>query len=120
MSNFITILEEAPELAEMILDDSIIDFLKNADEEEIQAVKDYLEYLEKNKLKVSAEEAVSESLIPYLEKNSILYGTFLYPTTSLQESISNYPFKNIIKVLRENTSPKFITHKFAKAIHALS
>ncbi len=88
MSNFNTLLEnkELFALTETIFIESCNELIDALDEESIQKLEEYSTLLKDKKLKRSLEEEISEALMPIVEVNTVLYGSFLFDTAPIQES----------------------------------
>ena len=70
-------------------------------------MEEYVELLSNKKIKKSLECEISEAIYPILERNSILYSSFLYDLdNSIQENTELN--KNVLTVIRENSSSTFI------------
>src|SRR6056297_938880 len=109
MSNFQMLLENENLIiiAEEVFKDSCIELIQNLDEESLNKIQEYVELLSNKKIKRSLENEISEALTPILEKNTILYGTFLYETTPIQENVK-VSDKQMLTNIRENSRIDFI------------
>jgi hypothetical protein len=76
-------------------------------EEDMNKLYEYTELLRDKKLKKSLEAEISEALAPLLEKNTILYGSFLYDTAPLHESCCENAHYTLSQ-LRELLGSEFI------------
>jgi hypothetical protein len=63
---------------ENVFVDSCVDLIKRLDETGLAFIDEYIGLLEEKKVKKSLEMEISEALIPILENNAALYGTFLF------------------------------------------
>jgi hypothetical protein len=63
---------------ENVFVDSCVDLIKRLDETGLASIDEYIGLLEDKKVKKSLEMEISEALIPILENNAALYGTFLF------------------------------------------
>ena len=109
MSNFQMLLENENLIiiAEEIFKESCRELIQNLDEESSNKIQEYVELLSNKKIKRSLENEISEALTPILEKNAILYGTFLYETTPIQENV-DVSDKQMLTNIRENSRIDFI------------
>lgn len=76
-------------------------------EEDLNKLYEYSELLRNKQLKKSLEIEISEALTPLLEKNTILYGSFLYDTVPLTESCCESS-QSTLAHLRELLGSQFI------------
>src|SRR6056297_723524 len=111
MSNFQMLLENKNLnfIIEEVFKDSCRELIQNLDNASLDKLQEYTELLIDKKTKKSLETEISEALTPILEKNTILYGSFLYETSVIQEDINLE--KSILVTIRENIGTNFlITH----------
>jgi len=109
MSNFQSLLEneELIFIAEEVFKESCKELIQILDEPSIEKIEEYVSLLSNKKIKKSLECEISESLFPILEKNTILYGTFLYETQPIQENV-NFGNEQLLTNIRENSDINFI------------
>jgi len=109
MSNFNALLEskEYNVLVPTIVQESFRDLMSNLNEDDLQKIQEYSDLLKDKKLKRSLEEEISEAIMPILEFNTILYGSFLYETESIEEGCCS-DSKNILENLREMLGKEFV------------
>ena len=89
--------ENLTSVFETVFMESAEELLAGLNEEDLEKVAKYVALLKEKQVKPSEEEAVSEALVPFLEHNAALYGTFLYESVGevvdekkLLENIRNY------------------------------
>jgi hypothetical protein len=109
MSNFSKLLENENYnvLVPTIIEESFNDLICSLNEEDIQKVQEYCDLIKENKLKRSLEEEISEAIMPIIEHNTVLYGSFLYETEVLEEGCCS-DAKNILENLRSMVGKEFI------------
>ncbi len=109
MSNFSKLLENENYnvLVPAIIEESFNDLICSLNEDDIQKVQEYCDLIKENKLKRSLEEEISEAIMPIIEHNTVLYGSFLYETEVLEEGCCS-DAKNILENLRSMVGKDFI------------
>ena len=110
MSNFEMLLESENFvlIAEQVFKDSCRELLGKLNNESIDKIQEYVELLVNKKTKRSLETEISEALFPILEKNSVLYGSFLYETQPIQEDVKHE--KPILVTIRESSSAEYVVN----------
>jgi len=80
--------DELLPIAGEIFNNSVKELIESliGDQQSLKKLEEYVTLLNEKKNKKSLETEISEALTPILEKNTILYGTFLYETAPLQEN----------------------------------
>jgi uncharacterized protein (DUF2164 family) len=69
--------------------------------------------LKEKKVKPSEEAEISETLVPVLEHNAALYGTFLYE--SVEEELTDEDAKKLLETVREHFGREFIIEALSDA-----
>jgi len=99
-------------IAEEVLKDSCFELIQNLDEESVAKIEEYVGLLNEKKTKKSLENEISEALSPILERNTILYGSFLYETQPIEENATSE--KPVLVTIRENSSAEYVANVFTE------
>ena len=110
MSNFNTLMENKDfnTLIPEIVYESFTDLMVSLDDEQVQKLEEYSGLLNDKKLKRSLEEEISEALMPILERNTVLYGSFLYETVAIEEGCCE-DSKSKLSQIREMLGVEFVS-----------
>jgi len=110
MSNFNTLMENKNfnTLIPEIVYESFTDLMISLDDEQVQKLEEYSGLLNDKKLKRSLEEEISEALMPILERNTVLYGSFLYETVAIEEGCCE-DSKSKLSQIREMLGVEFVS-----------
>jgi len=110
MTNFNALMEnkDMNVLVPEIVWESFNEMIDLLDEEGLKKVQEYSDLLADKKVKKGLEQEISEALAPLLEKNTILYGQFLYETQAIEESCCE-DSKDKLSQIREVLGRKYIS-----------
>jgi hypothetical protein len=91
---------------ENVFVDSCVDLIKRLDETGLASIDEYIGLLEDKKVKKSLEMEISEALIPILENNAALYGTFLFEGDDVE--LTKEEAKTFLESVRGHFGREFI------------
>ncbi len=91
---------------ENVFVDSCVDLIKRLDETGLASIDEYISLLEDKKVKKSLEMEISEALIPILENNAALYGTFLFEGDNVE--LTEEEAKTFLESVRSHFGREFI------------
>jgi uncharacterized radical SAM superfamily protein len=92
--------ENLTSVFENVFLESAAEILAGLRDEDLEKVAQYVAMLKEKKVKPAEEAEISEALVPVLEHNAALYGTFLYE--SVEEA------KKLLETVREHFGREFI------------
>jgi hypothetical protein len=98
--------EDLTAVFENVFMESAAEILAGLSDDDLEKVAQYVAMLKEKKVKPSDEAEISETLVPVLEHNAALYGTFLYE--SVEEELTDEEAKKLLETVREHFGREFI------------
>jgi hypothetical protein len=98
--------ENLTSVFENVFLESAAEILAGLSDEDLEKVAQYVAMLKEKKVKPAEEAEISEALVPVLEHNAALYGTFLYE--SVEEELTDEDAKKLLETVREHFGREFI------------
>lgn len=98
--------ENLTSVFENVFLESAADILAGLGDDDLEKVAQYVAMLKEKKVKPADEAEISEALVPVLEHNAALYGTFLYE--SVEEELNEEDAKKLLETVREHFGREFI------------
>jgi polyhydroxyalkanoate synthesis regulator phasin len=99
---------------ENVFVDSCVDLIKRLDETGLASIDEYIGLLEDKKVKKSLEMEISEALIPILENNAALYGTFLFEGDDVE--LTKEEAKIFLESVRGHFGREFIIEALSEKV----